>query len=528
MRFPWWNGLLTLRARSSHANNRGPEVNDLRKRELLLSLKYCTIEACFSVPMLNLTLGNMPFLIAFAVTGLGWSDAAIGLLAATPFICLFLQTPITFWLQRHFSLYQIICATFILNALPWPLVLLFPWLGESKHLLFAGIVALSNLGNAVCGVTWSAAVSELVPLNIRGRYFGTRNMMFGFWALVATLTAGYVAEKYDSKLWIFGLIFTLAAISRLLGLFFLTRMKFPERVMRVQPQRAPLNTFTEVFRDQNFLRFMLFTGLFGLFFNAGQPFYSVFVLKELPFTLSDLVVLTTVQTVGTLIALRTWGMLVDRFGNKPVMLTTALVWLTVAGVSWMLSSPARHAHLYVTYFITGFMLAGFQQVGQFNLMIKMVPSENRAHYLSVFFSFTNLLVALGPMLGGFVLRTLPDAPIELLGLPLTRYHLMIVGSIVMCLVTLALLGGVREPAAKSIRDLVNVMWHMREFNPMLAATSMAQYMFTPRGLSQIARESLRTFRRHAGVLGDVGEELMEEGWRTLKSGIDGARPRKRG
>jgi MFS family permease len=371
MRFPWWNGLLTLRARSSHANNRGPEVNDLRKRELLLSLKYCTIEACFSVPMLNLTLGNMPFLIAFAVTGLGWSDAAIGLLAATPFICLFLQTPITFWLQRHFSLYQIICATFILNALPWPLVLLFPWLGESKHLLFAGIVALSNLGNAVCGVTWSAAVSELVPLNIRGRYFGTRNMMFGFWALVATLTAGYVAEKYDSKLWIFGLIFTLAAISRLLGLFFLTRMKFPERVMRVQPQRAPLNTFTEVFRDQNFLRFMLFTGLFGLFFNAGQPFYSVFVLKELPFTLSDLVVLTTVQTVGTLIALRTWGMLVDRFGNKPVMLTTALVWLTVAGVSWMLSSPARHAHLYVTYFITGFMLAGFQQVGQFNLMIKI-------------------------------------------------------------------------------------------------------------------------------------------------------------
>src|SRR3954451_216180 len=70
-------------------------VNVLRKRELLLSLKYCTIESCFSVPMLTLTLGNMPFLIGFAVKALGWSDSAIGLLAAAPFICLFLQPPIT-------------------------------------------------------------------------------------------------------------------------------------------------------------------------------------------------------------------------------------------------------------------------------------------------------------------------------------------------------------------------------------------------------------------------------------------------
>ena len=45
-----------------------------RKRELLLSLKHGTIESCFSVPMLTLTMGNMPFLIGFAVKALGWSD----------------------------------------------------------------------------------------------------------------------------------------------------------------------------------------------------------------------------------------------------------------------------------------------------------------------------------------------------------------------------------------------------------------------------------------------------------------------
>jgi MFS family permease len=485
------------------------------KRQLLLSLKYCTIESCFSVPMLTLTLGNMPFLIGFAVKALGWSDTAVGLLAAAPFFCLFIQPPITLFLQRRWSLHDIMFVAFLVNALPWMLTLSFPWLGAEKHLIFAVVVLISNFGNAVAAVAWSASISELVPLNIRGRYFGTRNVMFGTWSLLAVLFAGKLAERFHDALWIFGIIFTMAACSRLIGLFFLTRMKFPRKVMEVQSQSAPLDTFTSVFRDKNFVRLLLFTGLFGFFFNAGQPFYSVFVLQELHFSLGQLATMTTVQTLGLLVALRTWGLLVDRFGNKPVMLTSALIWLTFAAGCWLFAGPLRHVHLYATYFITGFMIAGFQNVGQFNLMIKMVPAENRAHYLSVYFSFTNLLVALGPITGGFILRTLPEKLGSIGGLPITRYHAVIVGSIILCLLTLAILGAVREPAARSMRDLVNVMWHMREFNPMLAATSLAEYVFTPRGLGKLARSSLRTWRRHTNVIEDVGEELIEGGKRVL-------------
>jgi hypothetical protein len=53
-------------------------MDRLRHRDLLLSLKYSTIEACFSVPMLNLTLPSFPFVLAFAVKGLGWEAGAVG------------------------------------------------------------------------------------------------------------------------------------------------------------------------------------------------------------------------------------------------------------------------------------------------------------------------------------------------------------------------------------------------------------------------------------------------------------------
>ena len=139
-------------------------MKPLRKRELLLSLKYCTIESCFSVPMLNLTLGNFPFIIGFAVKALGWSDTRVGLLAAMPFICLFLQPPVMIFLQRFLSLRQIMSVTFVMNALPWTLIAAFPWLGPHQDWIFLAISFVSTLGNSICGVAWSASMSEIVPL----------------------------------------------------------------------------------------------------------------------------------------------------------------------------------------------------------------------------------------------------------------------------------------------------------------------------------------------------------------------------
>jgi len=491
-------------------------MNPLSKRQLLLSLKYCVIEGCFSVPMLNLTTGNLPFLIGFAVKALGWHDTAIGFLAATPFICLFLQPPIAYWLQKRLSLYEIMLVMFVFNALPWTLVAWFPTMGRNVHWVFPLIVMVSTLSNSVCGVVWSAAVSDLVPLPMRGRYFGTRNMMFGFWTLVVVLTAGQVADHFGNSMRAFGIIFALAATARMVGLFFLTRMKFPPSVMQPRPQSSPYTALAGVLRDWNFIRLLVFTGLFGLCLNLGSPFYSVYVLKELPLSLGDLTVLTTIATLGGLLSLRTWGRLSDRFGNKPVMLTCALTWLTTAIVCWLISGPQRYHQLYFNYFVTGFMLAGFQQIGQFNLMIKMVPAENKAHYISIYLSVTNMLIALGPVIGGIILQGLPQEMGTFLGQPVTRYHFLIVGSLVLCLLLLHLLHSLIEPQERPLRELILVMRQMREFNPVLGLATVAQFMFTPQGLGRLAKHSMRAWRRQTSAVTGVGEELVGSGLRALK------------
>jgi MFS family permease len=412
---------------------------------------------------------------------------------------------------------------FYFNALPWTLIALFPWFGPHRDWIFIVISFVSTMANAVCGVAWSASMSELVPLGIRGKFFGTRNMLFGFWTLVVVLAVGRIVDYYENSFAVFGIIFAAAAVARMTGLFFLSRMEFPPAVTERRPQASPLSTFTEVFRDGNFVRLLWFTGLFGFFLYLGNPFYSVYVLKELPMTLGDLTTLTTLSTFGGLISLKAWGRLSDRFGNKPIMVTSALIWLLTAAVSWLFSSPGHYHHLYLNYFLTGFMMAGFQQLGQFNLMIKMVPPQNKAHYISVYFSFTNMLITLGPLLGGFLLHWLPQDAGNLFGQPLTRYHVLIVGSLALCLLSLHLLQTVREPAERSVKELVQVMRNMREFNPILGVATIATFMFTPRGLSRLAHFSVRTLRRQSNVMSDVGEELVEEGWKAIRQPLKSLR-----
>ena len=497
-------------------------MNTLRKRELFLSLKYCTIEACFSVPMLALTLGNAPFLGAYASKVLGWSDQAVGLLSALHYATLFAQPPLTYWLQRRFSLFHVTVLGFLFNILPWPLTALFPVLpATTANVIFTCVVATASFANAFCGVAWTAAVSEVVPLHIRGRFFGKRWVVFTFWSLVTTLVVQQVVKFFETPEravmlpTVFGWIFTALALLRLCGLCFFYRMKFPSVVMEPRPPAPPVRAFAEVFRDGNFMRFVAVIGLFNFCFYLGQPFYGVFLLKDCGFQIGDVTVLFVVQSLGNMASFAAWGRLTDRFGNKPIMMASGALWFATAAVAWQFTRPGRHAHVYANYFVTGFMMAGCQQVGLFTLMMKLTPAHSRANHLSVYYALANLFGALGAALGGQLLRWLPRDAGSWFGQPLTNYHVFIVGSLLLCLLVLHLLQFVHEPAERPMRELVQEMGRMREFNPVLGLGELAR-VFTPGGLGRLAGASWRTLRRQTSAVSAVGEHLAEDGWRALK------------
>ena len=490
------------------------ERQGLRRRDLLLSLKYCTIEACFSVPALNLTMPTFPFILAYCTSIMRWPAWAIGVVAALPHICNFLQPPISRFLEKRYSLYTIMRAGFLGSSLPWFLVGPFEHWPNIHATAFAILLVISTLSNSICSVAWSSSISNVVPARISGSYFGRRNLAFGAWTLLAVLTAGKIADLFDDSPRIFGWIFAAAGAGRLTGLLFLTKMKFPIVVMQRKAETYKLADLLKPLLDRNYRTYMLFVGCWGLFLNMGMPFYTVYLLRRIGVNVGHILVLTTLATLGGILTLKSWGVLTDRFGAKPVQYVCAYSWCFVGLIAWTITAPGREAHLFLSYLIVGGATAGFQ-LTQFNLMLKLIPPGQASAYIAVFLATTSALTCLGPLIGGILIAVLPDQLGTFGGQPITDHHLLFTLSFLGCLLSLPLLTSAREPAATEPQQVWRSMWRMRSFNPLLAAGTAASFLFTPSGLLSLGKYSIRTLRRQARTLLDVGAEIVEGGQTIL-------------
>jgi MFS family permease len=496
----------------------------LRNRDRLLSLKYSTIEACFSVPMLNITLPSFPFVLAFAVGSLGWEPSTIGLMAALPHICNCFQPLLLALLSRRFSSYGLLILTFSLGACPWMLAPLFPNLGPARDLTFSVILLIATCSSSVASVAWSSAISELVPERVGGRYFARRNLVFGAWTLLAVLFAGQVAEHNNNSLRAFGWIFFAAGCSRLVGLFFLTRMKFPAIVRERRSRAIAVPDLLAVMRDRNYLWLGLFIGAWGLMLNAAMPFYTVFLVERLGCGVGTVVKMTTVASLGGLATLKSWGRLCERFGNRPVLQVCSFIWALTALAMWSFARPGWTWHLYAGYFVVGAMTAGFQLM-QFNLMVRLAPPKLRPAYVAVFLALSSFLTAVGPILGGQALKYLPETVGSLFGVPILNFHLLFALSAAGCLLVTNIVQQVREPSEQPVVTVWREMRSMRTFNPMLSVLSVGELLLTPRGLFALGKRSLRTVRRQVKALEDVGGELVSGG-REVLTEIEGLNPRQ--
>lgn len=465
--------------------------------------------------MLNLTLPLYPFVLAFAVTGLGWQAGAVGLMAALPHFCNCLQPVLIAGLSKRFSSYRILVGIFLLGAVPWMLAASLPFLDGWRNPLFIGVLVVATLANSVGSVAWSAAISELVPERLGGRYFARRNLIFGAWTLVAVMAAGWVAEVQHESLKVYGCIFFLAGVSRLMGLFFLSRMTFPAAVRERQSRSVAPADLVAVFRNRNYLWLCLFIGGWGLLLNAGVPFYTVFLVDRLHFGVGDVVLLTTLGSLGGLVTLKGWGRLCERFGNRPVLQVAALIWAITILVMWVPTAPGWKWPLYLGYFVVGAMTAGFQ-LAQFNVMLRLAPAELRHAYVAVFLALTSLLTAAGPVLGGVLLKFAPQEIGSLFGYPVLNYHLLFLLSGFGCALSTNLMQRVHEPAEQPVESVWREMRTMRSFNPMLSILAAGELMLTPRGLYALGQRSLRSVRQQVKAIEDVGEELVHGGKEVLE------------
>jgi MFS family permease len=264
-------------------------------------------------------------------------------------------------------------------------------------------------------------MSEFVPVEIRGRYFGLRNIFVGSSGmLVGYLSALYVDywRGIEQEMIGFQSLFLLSAILGYLTLIMIAKLPETPSEPKKSDLKSILRSFQVPFRDKPFAKWILHRGCYSFAVGFSGPFFTVYLLKQLELPLATVAIYTALGQITSIALSRFWGSLADRIGNKTVLAISCVaksifpaLWIFATGVDtiWAI------LWLGFVHSIRGFNSA--QQITTLNLALWLSPEDSRAMYLACESTIVHLLAAFSPLVGGLILGLIGDrcAEISLLG-----------------------------------------------------------------------------------------------------------------
>jgi MFS family permease len=171
-------------------------------------------------------------------------------------------------------------------------------------------------------------------------------------------------------------------------------------------------------------------------------------------------------------SLPAWGQLLDRFGNKSVMAVSLLLW-QVQNMFWCFLGPDDRSWLYPMWLAGGTVSAGFV-LGQFTLLLKLIPVEAKSLAIGVNLAVTSVVAAIAPITGGWALtwalQRWPEAEF-------TVYHVCFLVQPVLASLSALILLAVREPQARSFTSVVGAMRNVRTLSGIFGMSFLVNYIF---------------------------------------------------
>ncbi|MBU0953295.1 MAG: MFS transporter [Nanoarchaeota archaeon] len=244
---------------------------------------------------------------------------------------------------------------------------------------------------------WTSLVADLVPLKIRGRYFGHRNTISGI-ATVVVLSIGAFLV-----VWGFAPILVLALVlgfASLVITFSIPDLKLRRRYFYRPTFSVSWVTAQRSFAvNRNFYWFTVFTMAFTIGDFVARPYYAVYMLNTLAIGFDWYGIAVAVGFLAGILSQSYWGKMADRFGPRAI-LAVACILSTIVPLFWILAQNRLAILLLVA--VDNFALAGIG-LASFILLLGTSPHTRRTTFVARHTMASEAAIVIGTFVGGLVL-----------------------------------------------------------------------------------------------------------------------------
>jgi len=494
--------------------NTGPETlpPGLSRLQVRRALRLWTLEGCVTTVQMSLTSGA--FQTGFALF-LGCSPFWLGALGGIPALAGLVQLLSSFLAQRYGKRKPLVVWFSLVARLLWLPMLLIPlilprpwWVGT-----FLALTLLSSLLANVSSPLWTAWITDLVPEDNRGRYFGRRNMYAGWVGMIVPILGGYFLDAATrrhelSQALAFAVIFA-AATSFAFGSFGIGWQSpdvTPAGHDAALPQEGAFAYYRAPFADGNFRRIIAYVAAMVVAQAIAGQFFTVYQLQYLGLNYTAFQLLSAVSSLASLVSMPLWGYLADKYGNKPVLiiccglvLAPPLLWVLAVpdGIAGLWDYDAgQRLHLSLTkldiILVNTFAGVGWAGVGltQFNLIIGAAPGDKRTVYVSAIAAVSGLAGGLAPVAGGALIEALGHLTFPAHGLIRSNYHVLFVLSAGLRIVALLLVRPIHEAGS---REATYVLKQLKASKPVGSFTGIQK--LSRAGSSQARAQAVESLGR---------------------------------
>ncbi len=243
---------------------------------------------------------------------------------------------------------------------------------------------------------------KAIPPNLRGRFFGYRQLGGGLMAI----GAGWVVKSIlGNKAIVFpnnySLLFLLCFI--FISISYLALGSVKEPISEVYETKLPFRVFLRktlrvLKSDHNFRRFIIVQIIIGSG-GLAMPFYVLYARNVLKMELGMVGIFLSVQMASGMISNIIWAYLSDFKGNKLIIIFTALIGFSVPLLALFI--PASHSSLFILVFAAiGFFING-RSIGSTNFLLDIAPEKDRPTYISLKGTLA-LPIVIFPLIGGII------------------------------------------------------------------------------------------------------------------------------
>jgi MFS family permease len=350
-----------------------------------------------TIPINYLTL----YMLALGATGaqVGWYSAISSLAAA-----LFLL-PGAFVVERfgHRKNFVVVFGGVVAR-----IMLLFMALAPlpaAGQLLIWVVITLGVIRSAagnICYPAWMSLTGDIIPIEARGRFFGSRNFVMVIAGIVMTYLIGEFITQVGSPQG-YQLALALSFITGMASTYFFWRIKDmqADQVVHSSMPISLVAIWQDLRASPVFVQFSLATALWNFSLNIAGPFFNVYMAQDLRFTAAMIGITSVATSITKLLTQRKIGELADRWGAGRVQMLSMLLIPTLP-LAWIFAHQLWHVVLINTF---GGLFWGAFELASFNFLLVFMPEGQRARYSAIFQIVVTISLAAGAAFGSTLISS---------------------------------------------------------------------------------------------------------------------------